>query len=132
MAFYGQIFRLGKPIGYPATTTFNPNLIIKYSAIIVDTTPIIIPETRRLCRQRKGCGMRIDVDKEFDSIVLRDIKLDISKAFILLEANMMEFLPLKNNDEKQSLLVGEKANQMKNEINHFIDVQVKMIAERKK
>lgn len=73
--------------------------------------------------------MRIDADKEFDSIVLRDIKLDISKAFILLEANMMEFLPLKNNDEKRSLLARKKANQMKNEINHFIDAQVKMITD---
>lgn len=71
--------------------------------------------------------MKIESDKEFNSILLRDIKLDISKAFILLEANMREFPPLKNNNEMKSLLVKKKANQMKAEINDFIDAQVEMI-----
>mgnify|MGYP001137389461 CR=1 FL=1 len=71
--------------------------------------------------------MKIESDKEFNSILLRDIKMDISKAFILLEANMREFPQLKNNNEMKSLLVKKKANQMKAEINNFIDFQVDMI-----
>ena len=74
--------------------------------------------------------MKIESDKEFNSIMLRDIKLDISNAFILMEANMREILFCKHIDEKQALIIKKKAEQMKEEINTFINAQVEMTVKR--
>lgn len=71
--------------------------------------------------------LTIKVDEEFNSIVLRDIKLDISKAFISIEANLRSLQFPGSITEHQMLLIKEKALQMKNELNDFIDAQVNSI-----
>lgn len=66
------------------------------------------------------------VDEEFNEIMLKDMRLVISKAFIILEANMKKLMK-KPLDEKQINLIENKANQMKKETSTFIDSQVERI-----
>lgn len=66
------------------------------------------------------------VDEEFNEIMLKDMRLAISRAFIILEANMKKLMK-KPLDEKQIHLIDNKANQMKAEMSAFIDSQVERI-----
>lgn len=66
------------------------------------------------------------VDEEFNEIMLKDMRLVISKAFVILEANMKK-LTKKPLDEKQINLIENKANQIKKEMSTFIDSQVERI-----
>lgn len=69
------------------------------------------------------------VDKRFDEIVIKEINLKIAEAFLELETNvrMNKFGIRKSADKKGCEFVKIKANQMKTEINAFIDSQVKRI-----
>lgn len=68
----------------------------------------------------------ITVDKEFNELMNRDIKEKISYAFISLSANFNKLGPGPLS-ESELKIVEDKADQMKNEINHFIDLQVEML-----
>lgn len=68
------------------------------------------------------------VDKRFDEILIRELKSEISDAFLDLECklrvNDFESKPLENIDHK---FVLKKANQMKHELSEFIDSQTERI-----
>lgn len=70
------------------------------------------------------------VDKEFNEIVSKDIKLAISKAFILLEANIRESSPQRRLTERQIDLIRYKAIDMEIETVSFIRSQMKQIEDR--
>lgn len=70
------------------------------------------------------------VDKEFDEIVLKDIKLAISKAFILLEANIRESSLQRRLTERQIELIRHKSFDMEMETITFIRSQVNQIEDR--
>lgn len=68
-------------------------------------------------------------DERFDKIVLHEIRSNIAEAFLDLETNLrMETInrSVKDNPLAKEL-IHEKANQMKTEINDFIDSQVSRI-----
>lgn len=67
-------------------------------------------------------------DKRFDELMLKDIKLHISEAFIDLEEKLRVYeFKTKDINHYDKNIVKEKANQMKVEINTFIDSQVERI-----
>lgn len=80
------------------------------------------PQKRRKERER----MR--ADRIFDEIMLREIKLKITEAFLSIEISMRidEFQTSQLN-VKDVEYIEKKANQMKEEINSFIDSQVKRL-----
>ena len=70
------------------------------------------------------------VDKKFDEIMLKETKLKIAEAFLDLESQIRisELGTLgKIGENSLSEIVKEKANQMKQELNQFIDSQVDRI-----
>ena len=71
------------------------------------------------------------VDERFEEILLRDIKTHISEAFLDLEANMRigEHGTTRYLNKEEVSVVETKANQMKTEINEFIDSQLKRVIE---
>lgn len=71
------------------------------------------------------------MDEEFNDLMLKDIRIEISKAFILLEANIRK-LTKRRIDAKQITSIQNKAEQMKKEINSFIDSQVERILKESK
>lgn len=74
----------------------------------------------------------ICVDREFDDVVRRDIKIMISTAFIILEANMRKIRCDVGLSELSISLIKKKASQMKLELNNFIDSQVNRIIDDSK
>ena len=73
-------------------------------------------------------------DERFDEIMVKEVKLKIAEAFLELEAYLRE-TPCGMKEtvgEKSCGLVKEKANQMKMEINNFIDSQVNRIIDQSK
>lgn len=68
------------------------------------------------------------VDIKFNQIVKKDIKNMIAIAFNDLAFNLEERMTMKV-DEESCECVKKKACQMKEEINNFIDTQVKNIIE---
>ena len=68
------------------------------------------------------------VDKKFDEIMLFDIKLKIAEAFLSMESNMrIDEMGTGQLEEKCIVHIKQKANQMKEEINSFIDSQVRQL-----
>ena len=68
------------------------------------------------------------VDKKFDEIMLFDIRLKIAEAFLAMESNMrIEEMGTEQLGEKCIAHIKQKANQMKEEINSFIDSQVRIL-----
>lgn len=70
------------------------------------------------------------VDQEFNEIILKNIKLEISKAFILLEANLKK-CPMNDLDEDQKRLIKSLASDMELEIMFFINSQVERLTEKR-
>ncbi|MBQ6994992.1 MAG: hypothetical protein IJN64_10970 [Lachnospiraceae bacterium] len=73
--------------------------------------------------------MKKKTDEEFNLIVLTDVRIKISEAFIRLEAELRNNRlsdPLMEQDVLKNI-VDVKASQMKREINFFIDSQVDRI-----
>lgn len=70
-----------------------------------------------------------NTDEPFDEIVLEKIKPEIARAFILLESTLRwkTITPIGQETNRSVQRVRGKADQMKNEINNFIDAQVKML-----
>lgn len=69
-------------------------------------------------------------DQKFDEIMLKEAKLKIAEAFLDLESQIRisELGTLgKIGENSLSEIVKEKANQMKQELNQFIDSQVDRI-----
>ena len=74
------------------------------------------------------------VDKRFDEIMLNEAKQKIAEAFLELESGIriLEFKTMEKIEEKILRdLVKNKANQMKRELNQFIDSQVERIINEK-
>jgi len=70
----------------------------------------------------------VRVDKKFDEIILFDIKLKIAEAFLAMESNMrIDETGTGQLGEKCIAHIKQKANQMKEEINSFIDSQVRIL-----
>ena len=68
------------------------------------------------------------IDERFDEILIKEIPLKISEAFLDLELELKKtFYPCKSSNEKEIKMVKKKANQMKTELNAFIDSQVERI-----
>ena len=68
------------------------------------------------------------VDNRFDEIMLFDIKLKIAEAFLSMESNMrIGRVGMGQLGELHIMCIEKKANQMKEEINSFIDSQVKRL-----
>lgn len=67
------------------------------------------------------------IDTKFNEIMLKDIKLKIAEAFLHLEMQMRirKFKNMISPMEKR--IIEEKANQLKKEINIFIDSQLERI-----
>lgn len=70
-----------------------------------------------------------NTDEPFDEIVLEKIKPEIARAFILLESTLRwkTITPIGQETNRLTQRVWEKADQMKKEIDSFIDAQVKML-----
>lgn len=69
------------------------------------------------------------VDKRFDEIVNKEIKTKIAEAFLDLEGNIRIFDKgtLKRVPEECMGEIEKKGESMKNELNAFIDSQIKRI-----
>lgn len=70
-----------------------------------------------------------NIDRRFNEILLRDIRGNISEAFLDLETNVRinKITGKIESNDFVEILVKEKANQMKTELNAFIDSQVDRI-----
>ena len=72
---------------------------------------------------------KVQIDQVFDEVTLKDIKNMIAKAFNDLSANM-RFCRLKGYLDEESVHKARgKADEMKRELNQFIDFQM-MILEK--
>ncbi|MBQ8559085.1 MAG: hypothetical protein IJ439_03770 [Tyzzerella sp.] len=67
------------------------------------------------------------VDTKFDEIMLKDTKLKIAEAFLHLEMQMRIRKPKNRISPMEKRIIEEKANQLKKEINIFIDSQLERI-----
>ncbi len=75
--------------------------------------------------------MKNEVDKEFNRLMLCDMKIKIAEAFIHLESNIRSVTDNVGEDLQINLhfkeLVEQKAGQMKGELDAFIDSQSERI-----
>ncbi len=68
-----------------------------------------------------------EVDAEFNHLMLCDIKVKIAEAFINLESNIRSISDTVDVKLRFKELVEQKASQMKNELDIFIDSQTERI-----
>ena len=78
-----------------------------------------------ITRAKQFIKINFDVDRKFDHLMLCDIKVKIAEAFIDLESNIRPVSNIDGTDFKE--LVEKKTEQMKKELNTFIDSQAERI-----
>lgn len=67
------------------------------------------------------------IDTKFNEIMLKDIKLKIAEAFLDLEMKMRICKFENRISPMEKRIIEKKANQLKEEINTFIDSQLERI-----
>ena len=86
---------------------------------------VVDQDIEMITRAKQLIKIDFAVDRKFDRLMLYDIKVKIAEAFIDLESNIRPVSDIAGTDFKE--LVEKKTEQMKKELETFIDSQAERI-----